>query len=123
MKGTQVASMAVIAWMLACPSVADERLLTGQEIQDALGGNAVKGVQDGVSWKQTFHPSGTTTYISGTRPSPGRWAVRDDKYCSQWPPSPNWDCYTITGEGDRLTFVPDAGGASWPAHLIRRSQP
>ena len=123
MTALRVFLMILIAGMPVFPAVSDERPLTGQEIQDALSGNAVEGVQDGVAWKQIFYPDGTTTYISGNRPSPGRWAVRGEKYCSQWPPSQSWDCYQMTGEGDRMTFIPDAGGPSWPVRVVKDKQP
>lgn len=101
----------------AAAAIAGERALTGAEIRTALSGNTAEGVQDGVAWKQYFDPNGQTTYVSGGRASPGRWSVRGDKYCSQWPPSERWDCYGMTGEEDRMTFVPDGGGADWPVRM------
>ena len=29
----------------------------------------------------------------------------------------------MTGEGDRMTFVPDAGGAPWPVRVVKGKQP
>ncbi len=104
--------------MVVSPAIAQELPLAGAQVRDGLSGNTVEGVQGGVNWKQYFNPSGATTYVSGGRASPGRWSVRDDTHCSQWPPSENWDCYALTGEGDRMTFVPEAGGASWPVRVI-----
>lgn len=101
---------------------AEERGLTGAEIRTALEGNTVLGVQDGEAWKQYFDPNGRTTYVSGGRASPGRWSVRGDKYCSQWPPSERWDCYAVTGNGNRMTFVPDGGGADWPFTVANGNQ-
>ena len=114
MMGIRLVSCVASVLALAVSALADERRLTGAEIRDALSGNTVSGIQDGVAWKQYFDPSGQTTYVSGGRASPGRWSVRGDRYCSQWPPSERWDCYTMTGDGDRMTFVPDGGGTDWP---------
>ncbi|MGI9412117.1 MAG: hypothetical protein ACR2PM_00500 [Hyphomicrobiales bacterium] len=107
----------VFAVLVMSAALAGERPLTGDEIRAALSGNTVEGVQDGADWKQYFDRNGQTTYVSGGRASPGRWAVRGDRYCSQWPPSERWDCYRMTGEGDRMTFVPAGGGANWPAKV------
>lgn len=123
MDTMRVMLLVTAAFALTIPAISAERTLTGPEIESALNGNAVEGVQDGVAWKQYFYRDGTTTYISRNRPSPGRWSVKGDKYCSQWPPSSNWDCYTMTGEGDRLTFIPDAGGAPWPVRVVKDKQP
>jgi len=101
---------------------AEQRALTGTEIRAALEGNTAGGIQDGEAWKQYFDPNGQTTYVSGGRASPGRWSVRGDKYCSQWPPSERWDCYRMTGDGDQLTFVPDGGGADWPFTVTKGNQ-
>ena len=68
--------LVLAAFTVAMPAVSAERTLTGPEIEKALNGNAVEGMQDGVAWKQHFYRDGTTTYISGNRPSPGRWSVR-----------------------------------------------
>jgi hypothetical protein len=118
MRGTS--KLAVLAGCMATISLAQagETPLTGAEIRDALSGNTVNGVQDGVSWKQYFDPGGATTYVSGGRASPGRWSVRGERYCSRWPPSDKWDCYAMTGEGDVVTFIPEAGGADWPAKVV-----
>ena len=123
MSAPKLAAAACLMMLAYAPAVhADERPLTGAEINSALSGNTVAGIQDGQAWKQYFDPNGQTTYVSGGRASPGRWSVRGDKYCSQWPPSERWDCYAMTGDGDRMTFVPDGGGTDWPVTVSKGNQ-
>ncbi|WP_170759325.1 hypothetical protein [Ruegeria lacuscaerulensis] len=86
---------------------ADEfRQLTGDEILAALAGQKLD-YGDGV-W-QSFDETMQTQYFSG-RPNTGRWAVRDDQYCSIWPPSDFWACYDVQQSGDVVRFVDDSGG-------------
>lgn len=82
------------------------RALTGDEILSALTGKKLD-YGDGV-W-QTFDDMMLTQYFAG-RPSAGRWAVREDRYCSLWPPSDLWACYDVQQSGDVIRFVDDAGG-------------
>ena len=123
MSVTKLVAATCLVMLASTPIAgADERPLTGAEIKDALSGNTVAGVQDGQAWKQYFDPNGRTTYVSGGRASPGRWSVRGDKYCSQWPPSERWDCYAMTGEAGKMTFIPDGGGVHWPAIVSSGNQ-
>ncbi len=79
--------------------------LTGAEILDALSGHRLE-YNNGAS--QTFDASMYTQYFSGG-PSSGQWAVRDDQYCSVWPPSDLWACYTVERQGDVIRFVGSGG--------------
>lgn len=84
------------------------RPLTGDQISSALTGQKLdygKGI-----W-QTFDASMSTQYFSG-RLSAGRWAVRGDQYCSQWPPSDLWACYDGQQSGDTIRFIDDNGGTT-----------
>lgn len=84
------------------------RPLTGAQILNALSGRTL-AYDNGAT--QVFEPSMATQYFSG-RPSSGRWAVRDDRYCSIWPPSDFWACYDVQSDGTRIRFVGDAGDAT-----------
>ena len=79
--------------------------MDGAGITAALTGRELV-YEDGAT--QTFGASGATTYDAG-RPSWGRWAVRGDRYCSQWPPSDGWACYDMERNGDVLRFIADDG--------------
>lgn len=47
---------------------------------------------------QQFYASGRTLYTHG-EPSWGEWSVRDDQYCSIWPPARDWECYDLQADG------------------------
>ncbi len=76
--------------------------LSGPEIQAALEGHTLQYKN---AW-QDFRASGRTLYNAG-RDSWGYWNVRDDQYCSMWPPSDLWACYDMERYADRLRFVGD----------------
>ena len=82
--------------------------LTGNEILRALAGRKLDYGQG--AW-QSFYDTMLTQYFSG-RPSAERWAVRDDQYCSLWPPSNLWACYEVQKNGDTIRFVDSAGGTT-----------
>jgi hypothetical protein len=54
---------------------------------------------------QDFKADGQTLYGD----SSGRWEVRGDRYCSQWPPSDRWDCHGVERRGLDIRFT-DARG-------------
>lgn len=78
--------------------------LDGAQIRQALEGREVQYA----SAHQDFRASGRTRYVAG-RESWGYWRVEGDAYCSQWPPSGLWACYTMTRRGDALRFIGEAG--------------
>lgn len=57
---------------------------------------------------QDFRASGRTLYDAGA-PSWGYWEIREGRYCSQWPPSRDWDCYDLelSSDGAAVKFVDD----------------
>ncbi len=91
-----------------CPGLVwaqEYRRLNDNEILAALSGRRLK-YENGAS--QIFEPSMFTRYFS-ERPSSGRWAVRDNQYCSLWPPSDLWACYQVLKSGDVIRFVGEGG--------------
>ncbi len=78
--------------------------LSNAQIRPALEGRTLQYEN---AW-QSFRASGRTLYNAG-QDSWGYWRVEGDRYCSQWPPSDLWACYTLERNGDRLRFV-GAGG-------------
>lgn len=90
---------------LAATAHASERLLTGAEITQVLSGHAYRHADVTKKVEQIFHASGDTFYVEDGAQSQGRWDVRGDKYCSQWPPSEAWSCYTVSADGTVLTFI------------------
>ncbi len=88
-------------------------ILTAEEFQRLNGDEILMALADkkldyGEGVTQTFDSNMLTQYFSG-RPSAGRWAVRDDRYCSVWPPSDIWACYDVEQNRDTIRFVDDAG--------------
>ncbi|HCE70814.1 hypothetical protein KQ247_00495 [Ruegeria pomeroyi] len=79
--------------------------LAGDEIRAALVGRVL--VYEGGA-RQSFDASGGTVYVTD-RPSLGQWSLRGDLYCSLWPPSDLWACYTVASDGDRVRFVGQGG--------------
>ena len=74
--------------------------MSGDEIEAALSERTLKYS----SATQTFYASGRTLYDAG-RPSWGYWRVENNQYCSQWPPSDLWTCYTMEQLEDAVRFV------------------
>jgi hypothetical protein len=78
-----------------------------QRVDDV--GGYLSGTQvdfPGVS--QIFGADGDTFY----GPSAGRWAARDGRYCSVWPPVRTWVCYGLFRDGNRIRFVAPDGTAT-----------
>ncbi len=98
----------ILAFWPGLVAAEDFQTLSGDEILAALTGKKL-GYGDGI-W-QTFDEAGLTQYFSGG-PSAGRWAVREDRYCSLWPPSDLWACYDVLKSGDIIRFVDDNGGTT-----------
>lgn len=88
-------ALGLILVLLANPALAEWRAMTGAEITAALTGQRL---QYDSAW-QVFHTSGRTLYNAGTD-SWGNWRIDGDAYCSQWPPSDGWACYTVARDTD-----------------------
>lgn len=107
--------MAAIFALFATPSHAERKQLVGAEISVALNGRAIEGI--GMpAWRQTFETDGSTVYSSDRGLDRGRWQVRGDQYCSQWPPSESWSCYDLAIDGELIIFT-GAGGTEHPARF------
>ena len=74
--------------------------MTGDDIRSVL---TDQRLTYDTAW-QEFRASGRTLYNAG-RDSWGYWQVRNDQYCSQWPPGGQWDCYDMQRNGNTLRFV------------------
>jgi hypothetical protein len=81
---------------------------------------------DGSNWSQNFEAGGATVYTGADgKQSSGRWDVRGDEYCSQWPPSDVWACYAMaadtTADGITIIWI-NADGSRESARLIAKGQ-
>lgn len=94
--------LAVLA-LLAGPVAAQEwePVFEDQVIFDVLADRSL--TYDAYTF-QRFGADGDTQFVT-ERASDGRWAARGGQYCSQWPPSDQWDCYDIQVRGDQVKFI------------------
>ena len=103
--------------LAASPARAEPERMDGAAIAAALDGQTISGERDGKAWVQTFDEGGVTVYTAaGEAASEGRWRVREDRYCSQWPPSPAWACHDMFRDGDVVVFIGE-DGEQWPARI------
>jgi hypothetical protein len=107
---------------LAIPAAADEVLMKGADILKTLTGARVEGS----NWAQSFEVGGATVYTGAdSKQSSGRWDVRGDEYCSQWPPSDVWACYAMATDtaADGITIIwISADGSRESARLVAKGQ-
>lgn len=88
--------------------------LAAAETGDRADGAAIKAALEGRvllyanGARQEFRASGRTLYNAG-EDSWGYWAVRDDQYCSLWPPSDLWACYAIELLDAGVRFIGASG--------------
>ncbi|HSG94520.1 MAG TPA: hypothetical protein VLA28_03305 [Afifellaceae bacterium] len=115
----KIAAIAVIMALALAMSAAHADLtrMDAATITAALNGKTISGERGGKTWVQTFDAAGVTVYTAaGEAASEGRWRVREDRFCSQWPPSPAWACYDMFADDDVIVFVGE-GGEQWPARI------
>ncbi len=61
--------------------------------------------------------AGVTYYRAANEaPSEGRWVVREDRFCSQWPSAPAWVCYDMLRDGDVVVFISE-NDEEWTARI------
>lgn len=104
----QFALMIALSFAVSPVRGGEWRILNAAEVQTALEGRRL--VYGSGAW-QEFRASGRTLYNAG-QDSWGYWGVRDGKYCSAWPPSDLWACYTLESDGEALRFVGEGGEAT-----------
>jgi hypothetical protein len=110
----------ILSLFFAVPAKAEEKKLSGAEIRSALADKIVLGTDEGGhGYTQVFQKGGVTLYtVNQSSTSTGLWDVRQDQYCSQWPPGQIWTCYDVTSDGTSLTFVA-RDGKTWPVTLAK----
>lgn len=116
---TKIAAIAIfITPVLALSTAhADLKRLDGAGITAALDGKTIGGERDGQVWVQTFDAAGVTFYRAANEaPSEGRWVVREDRFCSQWPSAPAWVCYDMLRDGDVVVFISE-NDEEWTARI------
>jgi len=112
-----------VAAALSWPAQADEERLSKPEMLEILSGNTAIGTGEGPAWRQYFAPDGTTPYIvEGEETDVGRWEVTDDDLYRSWWESTGWTTYTMTGEGERVTWISEDGESRYPARIVEGRQ-
>jgi hypothetical protein len=99
--------------LMVSTAYAQERALTGAEITTTLSDQTLVGANPADKIEQIFQKSGLTLYTTNGAQSLGTWKVEANKYCSVWPPSQFWACYTVVLEDRTITFV-SASGTRYP---------
>lgn len=104
-----IRSIIVVAVMCLCgPATAQTwQPLNGPAIRTALEGRTLVYAS---AW-QDFRASGRTLYNAGAD-SWGYWRVEGNTYCSQWPPSDLWACYSVAQRGTDIRFTGPGGDTS-----------
>ena len=116
----ELSALAVLLALSALSAHAAPARLKTADILAALSGNSVVGTWGSTEFHQYFDPNGSTVYVprSGNMAN-GSWRVHDDLYCSTWPPTDSETCYTLTRDGDTLTWQATDGGNPHPSTLIK----
>jgi hypothetical protein len=102
-------ALALFLLLLTCTAQASETKLSGTEITLLLQDVTLAAHEDGRRITQIFQRAGVTLYVVDGQQSQGFWRVQGDKYCSQWPPHENWDCYDMTRGGKTIAFISSTG--------------
>jgi hypothetical protein len=99
-----------VVFLLSVPLAAlaeDWTHLKGSDLTNALNARHLV-FENGAT--QGFGEDGSTRYTGGG-PTMGQWRIRDDQYCSVWPPSDSWTCYDVerSADGKSLRFTGPGG--------------
>jgi hypothetical protein len=105
----RLALSTTLALLCVTFAAAEERALSGTEISASLNDQTLLGANPEDKIEQIFQSTGLTIYIEHGSQSQGQWKVDGDKYCSVWPPSKYWACYSVTQDGEAITFVSSSG--------------
>ena len=101
--------MAIFMLLMAGQVHASEIKLSGTEIIAILNNMILTAKDSDRNIVQIFQKAGVTLYVVDGQQSQGFWRVTGEKYCSQWPPHDQWDCYDITQDGKTIAFISVAG--------------
>jgi hypothetical protein len=90
---------------------AAEIKLDAEALKSLLSDITLTSTESGRVIEQVFQASGATFTIDieTRQQSQGFWKLQGDKYCSQWPPSENWECFDVYGNDQGVAFVSSYG--------------
>jgi hypothetical protein len=103
--------LTLLLWPLIATAQAAEKKLDAETLKDLLGDITLSSTETGRDIEQVFQSSGATFTIDTEtkQQSQGFWKLQGDKYCSQWPPSENWECFDVYGNDQGVVFVSSYG--------------
>lgn len=92
------------------PQGAAPRRLTGLAAWNALVGNTITGKNDDdVEIVELFRRDGTSRLLIGNKIQTGKWAVKGQKVCFEYPTDDEETCYGLEVSGAIATFTEDDG--------------
>jgi hypothetical protein len=107
--GLGMRAFTILMLLFTATAQAAETKLSGVEITAALQDVTLTANDDGRKISQIFQKAGVTLYVVDGQQSQGFWRVQGDKYCSQWPPHEQWDCYDMKQNGKTIAFISSTG--------------
>jgi hypothetical protein len=97
--------LAALLILSSSSAMAAETRLSGPDIISVLQDVELTAEDAGKHISQIFQKSGVTLYVVAGQQSQGFWRVEGDRYCSQWPPHEQWDCYDVSRDGKTIAFI------------------
>ena len=97
--------------VISTSAFSTEAKLDAAAIRELLSDTTYVSSDDNRPTEQVFQASGATFTIDvATKAlSQGFWRIQDDKYCSVWPPSEHWSCYSVLKTDQGVVFVSSSG--------------
>ncbi len=92
----------------AAQAPAAPRRLTGAAAWNALIGNTISGKNDdGEPYFEFYLANGTVKQLDDDDTATGKWALRGDRICFEYPDDDEESCYKLVVEGNIATFTDD----------------
>ena len=96
-------------------------LASDDQIQQALVGNTVTGVENGKSYTEYYLPDGTLHGLEAEGSYTGHWKIDGGRFCENYVEdsglASDWDCAHVSIDGNNLIWAD--GADKEPAKLIK----
>jgi hypothetical protein len=104
MNKLTLALIAIFTVCLITTPLRAAEVLPADTIRTVLVNNAVVWDGEEGQQKQYFNAAAETVVDhDGTQREKGTWTVTDDgMVCSKWPSTPDWSCYQVSQEGNKI---------------------
>ncbi|QJP13743.1 hypothetical protein G3545_08780 [Starkeya sp. ORNL1] len=112
-----------ILLLLTVTLFASDAELTATEIRARVIGNTVVGVEDGKYYEEYLQPNGIIAGRSRQETYRGWWRIDANKLCFAYETddedaSKDWDCNTVSLNGDRVTWDGEEHARLVPGRLL-----